>query len=82
MSNPIEPTKGRTVFYAFFNRYGNLVSRPAVIVNVHSHECVNLQVFTDGEDDGVDQAGGLWRRTSVLYDDAETSGCWRWPPRA
>ena len=66
---------GRTVGYVMQEGFQAGVVRPAVVVNVWdevSGVC-NLQVFTDGENDGV--AGVLWK-TSVTYSEAGVDGQW------
>lgn len=58
-----------------------LIVQPAVIVAVHSDDCVNLKVLIDGPQD-------LWV-TSIMHFDPATgddaaqpaNGTWRWPPR-
>ncbi len=47
---------------------------PAIIVGVHSDECVNLQVFVDG------RAGTLWL-TSLTHKTVAPNGAtfWEWP---
>lgn len=55
-------------------------SRPAIVVKVWDKDsgCANLNVFTDGENDGVD---GLWV-TSVCYSDTHEPRTWHWIPKA
>lgn len=61
--------------------------RPAVIVEDwgngkhDAHEmssAVNLQVFTDGSNDGLPPV--FWK-TSVLFSASPRPGCWSWPVR-
>lgn len=53
--------------------------RPAVIVRVYgSSNKVNLQVFTDGKDDGIQLASGLCWRTEVENDPEGAQGTWHW----
>lgn len=86
----MSPTIGRLVHY----RISEDVVRPAVVVEVHSDTCVNLQVFFDGSNDspgssvpdvrGVTptvaerEAGLGWRTSAVLGTGV---GEWSWPPR-
>lgn len=50
----------------------SFIDWPAMIVAVHSNECVNLKVFTDGPKD-------LWLTSRLLGEEV---GCWHWPPRS
>ena len=62
--------------------------RPAVIVRVVNAKdnVVNLQVFSDGDNDVAiapdanANEGTLWR-TSVEYSDDAVAGTWGWPLR-
>lgn len=81
-TSPTPPTIGRIVHFHFHDAVGNLVTRPAMIVRVWNDSEVNLQVFTDGGNDGIDQASGLWKRAQVPYHHEIRAGSWRWPPRA
>jgi hypothetical protein len=90
-------TKGRTVFYTFVNGRGDVVTRPAVVVEVQAARdaegapLVNLQVFTDGDGDGVrsdgrvvsvnDRAHNTLHVTGAFYGAAALPGTWAWPPR-
>lgn len=56
--------------------------RPAIIVRVwgRNYGYVNLQVVTDGDNDGVTAAGETWWRTSVPYSpDLPALGTWHFP---
>ncbi|TAL13930.1 hypothetical protein EPN95_04555 [Patescibacteria group bacterium] len=57
--------------------------RPAVIVKVWNKEngMVNLQVFTDGVNDGPLYESGLLWQTSVEHSDAKMVRTWHWPER-
>jgi hypothetical protein len=61
--------------------------RPAMIVRIWDRlsGCVNLQVFTDGDNDlkFTDSRGSnvVWK-TSRLYSETREPGTWHWPPRA
>jgi hypothetical protein len=57
--------------------------RPAVIVRVwhFSGVCdghVNLQVFTDGTNDGQANAAGIVWQASICYDANKGLGTWHW----
>lgn len=49
---------------------------PAIVVRVWGPECVNLQVWLDGND-------SLWKTsaTQASSPDVNEPGCWDWPPR-
>lgn len=90
---PNEPgvmvTIGRIVHYVMPD--GKTI-RPAITVRVWSpnpdgNGCSNLQVFTDGSNDGQPNGDGtstvenvLWR-TSVCFDRDKKPGTWHWPAR-
>lgn len=59
----MKPTKGRIVMF-------NQGLYPAIIMDVHSDECVSLNVFTHG---------GVLVKTSVMLGDNENQ--WNWPVR-
>jgi len=74
------PSIGRTVHYVLSPGQ----ERPAVIVRVWDEKpteksVVQLQVFTDGENDGLKNVE--WR-TSVHQDNAKAPGTWHEPERA
>ena len=80
---------GRIVHYRYKHpTTGELHTRPAMIVRVWSPECVNLQVFLDGngEPHNNDGAGPVQWVTSACFQ-AENDGSagrektWFWPPR-
>lgn len=77
------PSIGRTVHYVLPDGPSVGQHRPAVIVRVWSDTCVQLQVFTDGSNDGPDYAAGVVWRTSVVKDDGAVEGgrenYWHWP---
>lgn len=79
------PTVGRVVLYRLKDRYGEIVSRPALVVRVWDRAddvmpLVQLQVFADGSNDGPDYAGGIVWKTSVHYDESGAEGTWHWMP--
>ena len=83
------PTVGCLVHY----RISEDVVRPAIVVEVHSDTCVNLQVFFNGSNDRPDSIpevrgvtptvaerdSGLGWRTSAI--EGTKVGEWSWPPR-
>jgi hypothetical protein len=74
----MKPTVGRIVEYVLKDRYGELQVRPAIIVRVWSDECVQLQVFTDGTNDGPEYASGIFWATSVLRCEEKNERTWDW----
>jgi hypothetical protein len=77
-------TVGRIVLYTLTNGPHVGENRPAIVVRVWTDVMVNLQVFTDGPNDGEGHQGGIVWATSVAYDDSATPAAhtWRWPPRS
>ena len=72
-----EPTIGRIVHYVLDDVMDE--HRPAIIVNVWGDTVVNLQVFTDGQNDTQDRT--FWK-SSVDYDEEfKEPGTWHWPER-
>lgn len=55
--------------------------RPAIVVKVWHEGAVNLQVFTDFDNDYPRSDGHIWA-TSVEYDENKTEGTWHWIERA
>lgn len=74
----MKPTVGRIVEFILKDRYGQLQVRPAIIVRVWSDECVQLQVFTDGTNDGPEYASGIYWATSVLRSEEKREHTWDW----
>ncbi len=81
---PISPEQdlieGRIVHYVMPDGQ----HRPAVVVQVWNKDtgCSNLQVFTDGSNDGPDYRKGLFWATSVIYSENKEPSTWHWPERA
>lgn len=86
----MKPTIGRIVHVTFLNGRGRRVTRPAIIVEdwnggYGDDQRVNVQVFTDGGNDGT-QGNTIWL-TSVAYGEAKADAAddapasWCWPPR-
>ena len=77
-------TEGRMVHYCLVNKSGDVVHRPAVVVRIWSQDTggVNLQVFTDGGNDGETYQGGLYWATSVSFSEEPKAYTWHWIERA
>ena len=77
-------TEGRIVHYVLEDSRNKGQHRPAVIVQVwdHGSGVSNLQVFTDGRNDGQFYAGGLAWKTSVCYSEDKEPGTWHWIEKA
>jgi hypothetical protein len=77
----MRPTIGRVVHYVLPSGHHPGDHRPAIITRVWSETCVNLQVFTDGDND-YDHGPNVLRITSANYDADGTQPCsWHWPER-
>lgn len=76
-------TEGRIVHYVLDSGSRQLEHRPAIVVKVWNKEqgSVNLQVFTDGQNDDLDN---IIYPTSVLpdFDEYPQSGTWHWIEKA
>jgi hypothetical protein len=76
-------TEGRMVHYVLATGPNKGSHRPAVIVRIWTKEAPytsQLQVFTDGANDGLDNVH--WA-TSVTYDESgEKQHSWHWIERA
>lgn len=75
------PSVGRIVHYVLPDGRNRGTHRPALIVAVWSETIVNLQVFTDGPNDGNDYVTGQVWRTSVRFAEEGDFGTWHWPER-
>lgn len=77
-------TEGRIVHYVMEDGAHAGEHRPAVIVRVWRKDngCSNLQVFTDGENDGPEYASGLAWKTSRHYSEGKEPGTWHWIEKA
>jgi hypothetical protein len=89
--NPVKPSVGRIVHYVLAEEDGVINTgyhpqagehRPAIIVRLWPCAAtVQLQVFTDGRNDGLDGGNVFWA-TSRAQDEAEKKpGTWHWPER-
>lgn len=84
----MKPTIGRIVFYVMSELdsagVAGIVIRPAMVVNTRATDLVeggskvNLQVFHDGENDGL--CGTLWV-AGIPYSREPKPRTWHWPPR-
>ncbi|SRR6266704_2249641 len=98
-------TVGRIVHYVLESGRLKGDCRPAIVVRNWSNHTipgndgmVNLQVFTDGLNDGFETAFNAYEdtkqvgvvkqidliiwRTSVHYDETKEPGTWHWPERS
>lgn len=76
---------GRIVHYVMEDGLHKGEVRPAIIVKVwdgSQNGCCQLQVFTDGTNDGERYASGVTWKTSRVYDADGGPGTWHWPVRA
>lgn len=74
-------TEGRIVHFVLENGQ----HRPAIIVKVWNKESgyISLQVFTDGGNDGVQYASGIYWATSINPDEVEKKPrTWHWIEKA
>lgn len=81
------PGLGRIVHYALPDGPSKGQYRPAIVVRVWGRNdgempLVQLQVLTDGSNDGAEYASGLAWKTSVSHDPEGAPGTWCWPPRS
>ncbi len=76
---PPQPGAGRIVHFV-----SSLGVRPAIVIGPSVAEgCVNLQQFTDGENDeapGKEAPNTIWR-CAVPYSEDGGIYSWHWPPR-
>jgi hypothetical protein len=78
---PQKPSVGRIVHYVGDDYDGEMMTgktRPAIIVHVNGDTNVNLQVFTDGSNDG---ASNTISKKSRVFSESPKPGHWSWPPR-
>ncbi len=74
------PSAGRLVYFVL-KRPGLPEIRPAIIVKAITHAELNLQVFTDGPNDGGGaEANGIMHLTGVMLDPSGKPGTWHWMP--
>jgi hypothetical protein len=78
MAEQQKPSIGRIVHYCLESGPKEGEYRPAIIVKVWSETCVNLQVFTDNDNDNLPNA--YWV-TSALEGEVGTKRTWCWPQR-
>lgn len=71
-------TEGRIVHFVLPNGLSAGAHRPAIIVHVidATQGYVNLQVFTDGSNDGKEYANGIHWATSVSHSDEHKPRTW------
>lgn len=80
-------TAGRMVHYVLPDGRSQGEHRPAIVVRVwdipsYPAGTINLQVFTDGSNDGKDYAAGTVWKTSVHYSEDKEPGTWHWIEKA
>lgn len=84
-----KPSLGRIVLARFKNKSGDLVTRPGIVVQVFDKTkdqsglglpLINLQVFTDGANDGVGGPDGIKWLTSLSYSKDAKDMTWSWMP--
>lgn len=73
-------TEGRIVHYVLPHGPSRGEHRPAIVVKVWSKDMgtVNLQVFTDGSNDGENYAAGVLWQTSIVYSEDKEPDTWHW----
>lgn len=72
-----KPSTGRIVHFVMPDG----ACRPAVVVRVWEEGRCNLQVFTDGSNDGAGHESGIKWATSVSYSEEAKPSTWHWPER-
>lgn len=82
----MKPTIGRIVHFVQKRPEGcgdRLVHLPAIIVAVWGDTCVNLQVFTDGQNSDSEGVVSAKWITSVTLDETPSpqARTWHWPER-
>ncbi|SRR6266849_3265037 len=77
-----KPSIGQIVHFVLPDGPSKLDHRPGTIVRIWGSS-VNMQVLTDGENDGTKYASGLYWATSVPYTDPSENKpySWHWPER-
>lgn len=75
----MKPSIGRTVHFVLDSGPNKGEDRPAVIVRVWTDELVNLQVITDGPNDGLDAI--VWKTSIQFSEDTSKTPTWHWPER-
>lgn len=73
------PSVGRIVHYVMPDGPAKGAHRPAVVVCAFNVTCVNLQVFVDGINDGVEAHQGTLWKSSVC--EGTCPGSWHWPEK-
>lgn len=69
---------GNLVKYAHPTPFG-VVVRPALVVNIWPNECVNLQVFFDGDGSNLnDQLPNVVWKLSINHDPNKAPHTWHW----
>jgi hypothetical protein len=79
-----KPSLGRIVHYVLPEGPHAGDHRPAIVVRVWGDTCVNLQVFTDGDNDFNDSdptQNVLWVTSATLDPEGKAPRSWHWPER-
>lgn len=73
-------TEGRMVHYVLPDGRSSGEHRPAIVVKVWNKATgyVNLQVITDGSNDGDPYAAGIHWATSISYSEGKEPRTWHW----
>lgn len=74
------PSIGRIVHYVLSEGPNAGKARPAIIVEVWSNTCVNICLFTDGTNDGIEYNSLTNWKCSVIEGSIDVKGSWFWPP--
>lgn len=81
--------EGRIVHYVLPDGRSEGEHRPAIVVKVwrvdgkpQENGCCQLQVFSDGVNDGARYTDGIVWATSVVHSAELKLGTWHWPEKA
>ena len=74
------PTIGRIVHYTFKNRSYNVVTRPAIIVDVQPTGTVNVLVFLNGSSD-YEVFGNTMFKQFIKESQVPLEDTWMWPSK-
>lgn len=78
----MKPTVGRIVHYTLPAGRGEGQVRPAIVVRIWGgdHPSIQLQVFTDSDNDGLPPI--VWKTSVTESNTGESElGRWHWPKR-
>lgn len=78
--------EGRIAHYVLPDGLSAGEHRPAIVVRVWDrtgpYGTSNLQVFTDGVNDGPQYASGVVWKTSIMHSEEPKANTWHWIERA